>query len=611
MTEEKRYTFNIKKFIKPKKSKSFILLFTVFVCIFLAYYINFIVGIKIPYTDIFPSNNVDTLLKYFSIKVIYTNLFYIPIILAAVWYRKKVVYLAIFLGLVHIYITYFSLGFLVIGTLERAAVLIIIAYVIALISEKRIIEEEKLKKSEEKYRSLVESADDSVYMINKNYRYLSANNKLLSQLGLLRHQVLGKTFGDFHSSKETKEFIEKVNQVFETGKAVRYESYDNLLNHWTIKTLSPIRNLNTGQVIAISIIARDITDRKQAEEEIRYLSFHDSLTGLYNRAYFEEEIKRLNTERNYPISIIMSDINDLKLVNDTLGHPQGDDLLKSLATLLKSVCRKEDIIARIGGDEFAIILPHTDENITQAFYNRIRDACKSYNNEAQLKLSIALGYATQSGQYKDIEEVLKRADNNMYHDKLSSSKSKEKYIIDTLKVVLATRDPHTEKHAERLQDLAEALGKDINLPESKLKKLRLLALLHDTGKIGTPDAILFKPDKLTPEEWEIMKKHAEEGYRIAKNIPQLVSTAEDILHHHERWNGRGYPDRLKGKKIPILSRIISIVDAYDAMLSNRPYRKSLSKEEAIEELKKNAGTQFDPELVEKFLKILKTTENQQ
>lgn len=335
------------------------------------------------------------------------------------------------------------------------------------------------------------------------------------------------------------------------------------------------------------------------------MSFHDSLTDLYNRAYFEEEIKRLNTKRNYPISIIMSDINDLKLVNDTLGHFQGDELLKSVAKLLKSVSRKEDIIARVGGDEFAIILPHTDKNITHAFYNRIRDACESYNNKAQLKLSIALGHATQSGQYKDVEEVLKQADNNMYHDKLSSSKSKEKYIIDTLKVVLATRDPHTEKHAERLQDLAEALGKDINLPESELKKLRLLAILHDTGKIGTPDAILFKPDKLTPEEWKIMKKHAEEGYRVAKNIPQLVSTAEDILHHHEQWNGEGYPDRLKGKEIPILSRIISIVDAYDAMLSNRPYRKALSEEEAIEELKKNAGTQFDPELVEKILRTIK------
>jgi putative nucleotidyltransferase with HDIG domain len=202
-----------------------------------------------------------------------------------------------------------------------------------------------------------------------------------------------------------------------------------------------------------------------------------------------------------------------------------------------------------------------------------------------------------------MEKVLEQADENMYTEKVSDSASRGKHIIDTFKAVLAMRDLHIEEHAERLQDLAEALGKDIGLPEFKLKRLRLLALLHDIGKIGTPDNILFKPDKLTEEEWEIMKKHTEDGYKMAKNIPQLVPIARDILHHHERWDGTGYPKGLKGEQIPILSRIISIVDAYDVMLTERPYKKAMTEEEAIQELKKCAGTQFDPELVERFLKI--------
>jgi diguanylate cyclase (GGDEF)-like protein/PAS domain S-box-containing protein len=227
--------------------------------------------------------------------------------------------------------------------------------------------------------------------MDKDCRYISVNNALLSRLRLSKDQVLGKTFGELHSPEETKNFTEKVNQVFKTGNIVRYENYNKHLNRWTIRSLSPIKNPHTGEIINISIIAKDITEYKQAEEKIRYISFHDSLTGLYNRAYFEEEMKRVNTKRNYPIAIVMADINGLKVVNDALGHNKGDELLKNTAKVLKSVARKEDIIARIGGDEFAIILPHCDENVAQAFCNRFREACKKCNSE--LKCSIALGYA--------------------------------------------------------------------------------------------------------------------------------------------------------------------------------------------------------------------------
>jgi len=348
-------------------------------------------------------------------------------------------------------------------------------------------------------------------------------------------------------------------------------------------------------------------ERKRTEERIKHLSFHDSLTGLYNRAYFEEELKRLNNSRYYPLNIIFLDINGLKVVNDTFGHDQGDKLLQHLASLLTSISRKGDILSRIGGDEFALLLPSTSSQATLDFCERIRKVCLKDDIEpAYLRVNLALGYVTQEGEYKDIKTLLKEADQRMYQDKLFNGKSREKHFLEAFRIILAERDPHTEDHAQRLQELALALGKKVGLSEYQLNNLRLLALLHDIGKIGIPDNILFKTYTLTPSEWKKMREHSLIGYRMVKNIPDFAPIAQEILHHHEHWDGNGYPDGLKGEKIPLLSRIISIIDAYDVMQSRRPYKGAVTKTEALKEIKKYAGTQFDPQLVEIFLKIVET-----
>jgi len=347
-------------------------------------------------------------------------------------------------------------------------------------------------------------------------------------------------------------------------------------------------------------------ERKSSEEKIKHLSFHDALTGLYNRAYLEEELERYNFPRYYPLSIVMIDINGLKVINDTFGHQEGDRLLQHLSQVLVSVSRRGDILARIGGDEFAIILPSTSKDQAYNFCQRIKKACQQDKiKPIYLRLNISLGHATQEREYKDISSLFKVADRKMYQDKLFSAKSREKHFLEAFRIILAERDPHTEDHAQRLQELALSLGKRVGLTEYQLGNLKLLALLHDIGKIGIPDSILFKTYILTPSEWKKMREHSRIGYRMAKNIPDFTPIAQEILHHHEHWDGTGYPDGLKGEKIPLLSRIISIVDAYDVMQSRRPYKGGISKTEAIKEIKRCAGTQFDPQLVEIFLKIIK------
>ncbi|HAJ33786.1 MAG TPA: hypothetical protein DCK79_10605 [Candidatus Atribacteria bacterium] len=347
-------------------------------------------------------------------------------------------------------------------------------------------------------------------------------------------------------------------------------------------------------------------ERKSSEEKIKHLSFHDALTGLYNRAYFEEELERYNFPRYYPLSVVMLDVNGLKVINDTFGHFEGDRLLQHLSQVLTSVSRQGDILARIGGDEFAILLPSTTSEEAHKFCERIKKVCQQDKIEPiYLRLNISLGCTTQEGEYKDINSLLKEADRNMYQDKLFNGKSREKHFLEAFRIVLAERDPHTSDHAQRLQGLALSLGKRVGLTEYQLGNLKLLALLHDMGKIGIPDSILFKTYILTPSEWEKMREHSHIGYRMAKNIPDFAPIAQEILYHHEQWDGKGYPDGLKGEKIPLLSRIISIVDAYDVMQSRCPYKGSISKTEALKEIKRCAGTQFDPQLVEIFLKIVK------
>ena len=362
-----------------------------------------------------------------------------------------------------------------------------------------------------------------------------------------------------------------------------------------------------GEVEAIDGIIIDITERKNKEDRILYLNQYDVLTGLNNRRSFEEKKRKLFSNNNNPVSVIIGDINGLKLVNDTLGHDMGDKLIIEVANIFKSSCRQQDFIARTGGDEFLIIQPETDSAQAQKTVAEIQEKCQQKNiitPEQNFYLSLSLGFATKKSENDTIEEVLKIAENYMYQRKLLSNKSVHNAIIKSIQATMYERSFETEEHSQRLAQHAGKIARKLNLPQGKLDEIELLAMLHDIGKIGVDDNVLKKQGPLTDTEWIQMKRHPEIGYRIAISSPELSPIAEYILSHHERWDGNGYPRGLEGKNIPIQARIISVADAYDAMTNDRPYRHRLSHEHAKNEIKKNAGKQFDPEVVEVFLEVV-------
>jgi len=347
---------------------------------------------------------------------------------------------------------------------------------------------------------------------------------------------------------------------------------------------------------------RDVTEQKQRQDEMMRMSFQDSLTGLYNRCYFKAEVERLNTDRNLPLCLIMGDVNNLKLINDALGHSEGDRLLIKMAEILKQSCRKGDIVIRYGGDEFIIVLPKCTDKVAARVINRIKELCKNIKTDC-IPASIALGTAFQYNSEEPLSDLLKHADERMYANKLTENRSRHSSFISSLEKTLYEKDYVTAEHALRVRDLCLAFGNELQLSDSIIDELSVLASLHDIGKIAIPESILKKRGPLTDDEWAIIKKHPEMGYRITKATHGMSIVADDILYHHERWDGLGYPHGLQGEQIPLASRILSIVDTFDVMTHDRPYKKALSKQEALNEIKRCSGTQFDPEKAEAFVQF--------
>lgn len=342
-----------------------------------------------------------------------------------------------------------------------------------------------------------------------------------------------------------------------------------------------------------------------AQEKLIYVSYHDVLTGLYNRAYFEKVTASIECKIGHGIGVFGVDLDGLKFVNDTLGHGQGDLLLKRAAKILQLSFLAQGTIARIGGDEFVIIVQGISQNDMETLYKSIHDNTQrenEKNKEFVIPLNMSIGYAYSADASKSITHLLHEADKKMYREKLYHKSKTEGSIIQTVKKMLLARECDTGEHSKRLQTLIADFAIAAGLPKSEIADIQLLAEFHDVGKIGVSDRIIHKTERLTTEERNQIEQHCEIGYRIAKASNDLLPIADLILKHHEWWNGGGYPLGIKGEQIPIECRIVAIADAYDAMTSNRPYRPAMSHESAIKELKNMANIQFDHELVKVFAK---------
>lgn len=467
-----------------------------------------------------------------------------------------------------------------------------------------------LRDSEERFRLLAENARDVVY------RLRLVPELVFEYISPALYSLAGYTPEEFYAHPDMiyklihpQEHYIVDNLV--SGKSLKFDLKKPLTMRWLHRdgrliwieqSTVPIYDEHNN-LAAIEGIARDITVRKELEEQLKYCSWHDSLTGLYNRAYFDMEMRRLESGRE-SLGLIICDVDGLKLVNDTLGHDTGDKLLQLTASLIKDSLRQGDIVARVGGDEFAVLLPNSDEMVVEGICRRIHKAIDNHNAvDPDLPLSLSIGFAVND-KNSGLRDIYKEADNNMYREKLNNKQSARNTIVRTMMKALEARDHINEGHVDRLRDLVVAIAQHIGLPEDDVKKLCLLARFHDIGKVGVPDGILFKPGPLTSEEAAQMQRHCEIGHRIALSVPDLEPIAELILKHHEWWNGGGYPQGLKGEEIPLVCRILAIADAYDAMTSDRPYRRTLSSEEALVELKSCAGIQFDPNLVTAFVELI-------
>lgn len=464
----------------------------------------------------------------------------------------------------------------------------------------------RLRASEERYRLLFEKSPVGLLKIDSRGYIMDANDYYVKINGApSREAVIGiNLFAESISRADIASVVRIVNEEYQASTFAPVEM--GYVSKWGRSLymnfkIDPVFDHNQ-EFMYLIVACEEISERKRAEARIKYLSYNDSLTSLHNRAFFDEELARMVSAQRLPFSIIIGDVNGLKLVNDTFGHHTGDTLLKIIAGILKDSCRPEDIIARWGGDEFVILMPRATEAIAYVIIERIWTACLR-SDSYPIQPSIALGVATMYTIDQDIYKVISEAEDIMYRNKLLESKSIRNSIIASLETSLHEKTFETREHASRMQQLSLQFGRALKLPIHEIERLELLAKLHDIGKIGVPDEILNKPGSLTKEEWEAIKKHPEIGYRILYSSHELVAIAEEVLSHHERWDGTGYPKGLKADNIPLLSRILSIVDAYDVMTHVRSYKGSTSHESALEEIARCASTQFDPDLVKIFLTI--------
>lgn len=470
--------------------------------------------------------------------------------------------------------------------------------------KERLIIQENVKRQQLLLQASIDSTKAmEVYAIDSDYNYLSFNE--FHEISMRKYYGVniqkGYNFLEYVTNSKMKTRLKT-----SIDKSLKGESHtcevmvETDIDKYLEEQYSPIVD-DHENVIGVTIFSQDISERKRYEQSIVYLSYRDPLTNLHNRRYYSDELVRLSQDKYYPLSIIIADINGLKIMNDAFGHDAGDLLLCTIADELIQVFKDETRIARIGGDEFVVLLPRTSFDNAHLMIDEAKARIENRTVQG-MTVSVSFGLSTNLGDVS-IQETIKLAEDDMYAHKLFEVSSHRNETIKTILKTLHEKNPREEKHSERVSNICVQIGLALGMKSEEISLLKAISNLHDIGKIAIDDAILNKPGKLDEREWEQIKRHPEIGYRILSTSPEYAEIAQDILSHHERYDGKGYPRGLKESNIPIRARIITIADSYDAMVSERPYRKPLTHQQAIDEIKRNLGTQFDPHIGQVFIEL--------
>lgn len=464
--------------------------------------------------------------------------------------------------------------------------------------------QEKLSLERNKYLQTLISIGDGVMVVNQLGNIEMLNQVAEKLTGWSIDEALGKHYRDIFMIQNCPEIVDQIEGVLASDSIQKIENSAIVISrdgteYYLEDSAAPIKD-DTNTTIGVVLVLRDVTQKIQQREKIDYLSFHDYLTGLYNRLFLEEELRRLDTDRNLPISIIMGDVNGLKMTNDIFGHASGDLLIKSAAVVLKKVCREGDIVARVGGDEFVILLPNTTQIDAEKIICRINS---ELSNEyiIAIKCSMSLGCDTKELKSQDIERTMVNAESRMYKVKTLNRKSINTEMINTIIASLYSKSLREEQHSLNVSDICQNIGVAMKLPETEVKKLKNAGFLHDIGKIALDPRLLNKEPPLTIDEFNMIKDHPLLGYRILNSFDDTLDLADIVLAHHEHWDGSGYPKGLAGDEIPLIARIISVAEYYERILNSNS--ESINKDKAIKYIEDYAGRYFDPDITEVFIHI--------
>ncbi len=435
-------------------------------------------------------------------------------------------------------------------------------------------------------------------------------------------------------SKLWAEEMEAVNKA-EIEVFAPLISRGSLIGILALTRKEPAAAFDLGDIDLINVLTRGIAiaiENAQLHARIERLAITDMMTGVFNRRYFDERLsEEISRDTRYggTFSLVIFDLDRFKNYNDTYGHRVGDELLQQVAQAAKESVRSADLVFRYGGDEFALLLPETTPRDAATVCERLRARLATRMQVGGTGLTLSLGVATWPDDGNTMSEIVRASDEALYYSKrfggnrvsvfsdihsLASGTAQTRpgdgeSALNAARALVAAvdaKDHYTAPHSLLVAAYATALARAAAVRPEKVNLVEMAALLHDIGKIGVPDILLSKADKLTPEEWEILKTHSQVAASIIGPVPELAPCLPIVLHNHEWFNGLGYPGGLKGKDIPFEARILAIADAFASMVSARPYRQAMNVESAIKELEKYSGSQFDPDLVTLFIPIARS-----